>query len=350
MAERAERLTAVVTGLLLALTPVLALSGDAVVEPVAAAAPGPEPVPGDPGATGRLPVSARFDFAHVGAEESRRTDAAPAARPTGRGVPGIVMEAYQQAAQDLARTRPGCGLHWSVLAGIGQLESGHARSGRVAANGTTTSPILGPVLNGAPGVAAITDTDRGALDGDRTWDRAVGPMQFIPATWRRHGADGNGDGIPDPHNVFDAALAAGRYLCAAGTDLRRRNHLAAAVFRYNHSDSYVRTVLAYADAYADGRALRPIVLADPPPPLPPPPTTAPPVEPPPTTPPPPSTTPPPTTSEPPPTSGTPPTSEPPPTTEPPPTSGTPPTSEPPPTTEPPPTSGTPTTTSPPPTT
>lgn len=47
-------------------------------------------------------------------------------------------------------------------------------------------------------------------------------MQFIPSTWSNGGpdgtgwgADGNGDGKKDPHNVFDAALAAGGYLCAA---------------------------------------------------------------------------------------------------------------------------------------
>ena len=44
-------------------------------------------------------------------------------------------------------------------------------------------------------------------------------MQFIPSTWMIYGADGNGDGIKDPFNIFDAALAAANYLCDAGGDL-----------------------------------------------------------------------------------------------------------------------------------
>ena len=54
-------------------------------------------------------------------------------------------------------------------------------------------------------------------------DRAVGPMQFLPASWARYGADGNGDGVRDPHQLDDAALAAAAYLCAGpGHGQRRR--------------------------------------------------------------------------------------------------------------------------------
>ncbi|WP_231950800.1 lytic transglycosylase domain-containing protein [Allokutzneria albata] len=174
-------------------------------------------------------------------------------RDIGYGIPGPVLDAYLRADRALARTMPGCGLHWSYLAGIGKVESNHAR-GRVDLHGTTPVPILGPVLSGAPGMAAITDTDGGRLDGDPVWDRAVGPMQFIPGTWARYGVDGNGDGIADPHNIHDAALSAGRYLCSGGLDLREPEQLVTAVFRYNHSNAYVSKVLGLAVGYSLGIA------------------------------------------------------------------------------------------------
>ena len=45
-------------------------------------------------------------------------------------------------------------------------------------------------------------------------------MQFIPSTWALYGADGNGDGVADPFNIFDAAAAAAHYLCRAGGNLQ----------------------------------------------------------------------------------------------------------------------------------
>jgi hypothetical protein len=178
---------------------------------------------------------------------------APPAGPL--GIPGPVFEAYLRAEAHLAAGRPDCHIDWPLLASIGRIESGHARGGRVDAAGTTVAPILGPVLDGGPGIAAIHDTDGGRYDGDPVWDRAVGPMQFIPATWEAYGADGNGDGVRDPHNVFDAAVGAGRLLCAGGADLRLPDARAAAVFRYNHSEDYVRIVLVWADAYAQRTAV-----------------------------------------------------------------------------------------------
>ena len=99
------------------------------------------------------------------------------------GIPGTVLAAYQKAANDLAAAKPACGITWPLLAGIGKVESAHASGGRVDAKGLTRGRILGPVLDGGPGMAAISDTDQGKFDGDTKWDRAVGPMQFIPGTW-----------------------------------------------------------------------------------------------------------------------------------------------------------------------
>jgi hypothetical protein len=165
------------------------------------------------------------------------------------GIPGAVLDAYQFAQRSLGALRPGCHLSWSVLAGIGRIESGHASDGRVDAFGNTLGPILGPRLDGSPGMAAIPDTDRGQLDGDTVWDRAVGPMQFIPASWRSIGVDGNGDGVANPNNVYDATVSTGLYLCAGGADLSDPTQLQTAVFRYNHSAAYVSVVLQWAQAY-----------------------------------------------------------------------------------------------------
>ncbi|MDQ2790133.1 MAG: lytic murein transglycosylase [Actinomycetota bacterium] len=168
------------------------------------------------------------------------------------GIPGAVLDAYQFAQRTLAAMRPGCHLSWAVLAGIGRIESNHASDGRVDAFGNTLGPILGPRLDGSPGMAAIPDTDHGQLDGDTVWDRAVGPMQFIPASWRAYGVDGNGDGVANPNNIYDSTITTGLYLCAGGSDLADPAQLQAAVFRYNHSATYVDIVLRWAQAYLTG--------------------------------------------------------------------------------------------------
>ncbi|WP_037622840.1 lytic transglycosylase domain-containing protein [Streptomyces aureus] len=167
------------------------------------------------------------------------------------GIPATVLAAYKQAEASLHESKPTCNMPWQLLAAIGKVESGQARGGRVDANGTTFSPILGPVLNGN-GFASIKDTDHGAFDGDSTYDRAVGPMQFIPSTWAWAGRDGNGDGKKDPNNIFDAALAAGHYLCRFDHDMSVQTQMNAAILSYNNSTAYLTTVLSWLEYYRKG--------------------------------------------------------------------------------------------------
>jgi hypothetical protein len=169
-------------------------------------------------------------------------------------IPDVALRAYLTAQDTIARDDPGCGLRWSLLAAIGKVESDHGRFGGAVlrADGYGTSPIRGIPLDGRPGVALIRDTDGGQLDGDTVHDRALGPMQFIPSSWRRVAVDGNADGRADPDNIFDAALGAAIYLCAGDANLRDPAHKASAVFRYNHSWEYVTQVLALAIAYEVG--------------------------------------------------------------------------------------------------
>jgi membrane-bound lytic murein transglycosylase B len=171
------------------------------------------------------------------------------------GIPEVALRAYRSAELALAAGDPSCGMTWSLLAAIGRVESNHGRFGgvRLREDGYGTGQIRGIPLDGRPGVALILDSDGGALDGDREYDRAVGPMQFIPSTWRSVAADGNGDGRSDPDNLFDAALGAAAHLCAGPADLRDPTQRAAAVWRYNNSDEYVRVVLALAAAYEQAR-------------------------------------------------------------------------------------------------
>lgn len=206
------------------------------------------------GATGALPVDAQAPVVAPGATLALPAAAGvgPTAATGSLQIPAAALAGYQRAAQNSAASRPDCHVTWPLLASIGRIESGHASGGRLDASGSTLGRILGPRLDGAPGVAAIGDSDGGALDGDTVWDRAVGPMQFIPTTWRAYRADGNGDGVADPHNIYDAATASANYLCAGGGNMFDPDDLVAAVFRYNHSDSYVRTVVSWAQAYATG--------------------------------------------------------------------------------------------------
>jgi membrane-bound lytic murein transglycosylase B len=166
-------------------------------------------------------------------------------------IPVVALEAYALAELKVAQTAPNCGLRWTTLAGIGRTESNHGRSNNatLTTDGRSTPPIYGPLLDGTGGRQSIPDTDQGRLDGDSTWDRAVGPMQFIPSTWTRYAVDADGSGTPDPHDIHDAALAAGNYLCAGGRNLATAEDWWAAVLAYNNVQTYAQNVYNAANDY-----------------------------------------------------------------------------------------------------
>ncbi|GIH90678.1 hypothetical protein Psi01_13080 [Planobispora siamensis] len=148
----------------------------------------------------------------VGTGKSDAQAPAATARPqaAGRatvGRPGSYLELYRRSAGVCP------GLSWTVLAAIGQVESSHGR-------------------NNGPSSAG-----------------AQGPMQFMPATWKAYGVDGDGDGVADIWSPYDAVPSAANYLCANGAGQGGKK-LEKAIWFYNHSWSYVSKVMAISEAYA----------------------------------------------------------------------------------------------------
>jgi Transglycosylase SLT domain len=124
------------------------------------------------------------------------------------GVPSSYLALYKASTEKYCPT-----MSWTVLAAIGEIESG---------NGANNGP-----------------SSAGAL----------GPMQFLPSTWAEWGIVGFGQtGPPDIMNPLDAVPSAARMLCADGAG--NPATLRGAIFAYNHATWYVDEVLALASEYA----------------------------------------------------------------------------------------------------
>ena len=174
---------------------------------------------------------------------------AAAAPQTVPGIPPQALAAYSAAVTEVTNYVPTCqGLGWADLAAIAQVESSQMAGETISSDGTVSPPIYGPELNGTDGNRVVKDTDHGVLDGDTVYDRAVGPMQILPATWtslrrQMHLPLGN------PQNINDAALTTAVYLCGSGRDLSDPKQLAAAIFEYNNSQQYVQQVESWITVF-----------------------------------------------------------------------------------------------------
>lgn len=166
-------------------------------------------------------------------------------------IPRRALAAYAGASLRVAQTYPECQLGWNTIAGIGAVETLHGtyRGSSTDQDGNVTPKIFGPSLDGSPGVMAIEDSDRGELDDDTEWDRAVGPLQFIPSTWDYIGQDGNADGKRDPHQIDDAALTTAVYLCQGQRDTSTDEGWQRGVLAYNRSVVYANQVAHHAETY-----------------------------------------------------------------------------------------------------
>jgi membrane-bound lytic murein transglycosylase B len=228
--------------------------------PEPAAAPPGAPVAAGPAAqTGTIPVQILVPAAVPRAPElAFAAWASRMARAT--GIPARALEGYANAHAVMAVRNPRCHLTWVSLAGIAAVESQHGTMGgrTLLADGRPSSPIIGMPLNGANGTRAIAATDGGLLTGDKVWEHAVGPFQFIPSAWALWRADAHGDGITDPQNIDDAALAAAQYLCADNRNLASGDDWLKAVLSYNNSLDYAKAVYGFAQGYArNAQALTP---------------------------------------------------------------------------------------------
>jgi membrane-bound lytic murein transglycosylase B len=220
---------------------------DAAVTPLAAVAPSAD---SDSGVSVVAITKTPTPFHVAAASVSAPPPAVVVNSPGGLRIPAIALNAYRNAERMMSAAAPGCGVSWNLLAGIGRIESLHAYGGATDARGTAVNPILGPALDGTlPGNEIIVQS---AHSGRVVYARAMGPMQFLPGTWARYASDGDGDGKADVQNVYDASLAAARYLCSGGLSLRDSSQVTTAILRYNNSVAYARNVLGWAAAYATG--------------------------------------------------------------------------------------------------
>jgi membrane-bound lytic murein transglycosylase B len=170
------------------------------------------------------------------------------------GIPAAALNAYQRAESVINAADKSCHIPWQLIAAIGRVESDHGRYGgnTLGTDGVSRPGIYGVPLNGRNKTHAIADTDAGLYDDDAVWDRAVGPMQFIPSTWSVVGVDADGDAKRNPQDIDDAALASAVYLCSGTDDLSTEPGQRKSVYRYNHSEKYVDLVLSIMNAYTEG--------------------------------------------------------------------------------------------------
>jgi membrane-bound lytic murein transglycosylase B len=206
---------------------------------------------GDSSSTTIVAATRPLPFFHIAAANvSAPPPAVVVNSPGSLRIPMIALTAYQNAERMMAAAYPGCGISWNLLAGIGRIESLHANGGATDPRGTAINPIYGPTLDGT--LAGNEVIVQSVQAGRVNYARALGPMQFLPGTWARYASDGDGDGKADVQNIFDASLAAARYLCSGGLNLRSSSQVLTAILRYNNSMAYASNVLGWAAAYATG--------------------------------------------------------------------------------------------------
>ena len=189
---------------------------------------------------------------HARGRPADQLSAWAAQRAPALGIPAAALKAYAYAARVAEVENPECHLAWTTLAGIGMIESHHGTHGgaTIAPNGDVNPPIRGVRLDGTNGNMTILGSSNNPV-----YARAMGPMQFIPETWRLYGVDANNDGMISPDNINDAALAAAGYLCWTGKDLGTPRGWMTGLRAYNLSGQYAKTVRDWATAYSTGHSL-----------------------------------------------------------------------------------------------
>ena len=227
------------------------------LEAAAPGLPGPSgsvPLPGGPGGSGLPTVPGVGAPAVPGVPGARPADALEGwAQQAGTraGIPVIAVESYGYAELVLTRTVPSCHLSWTTIAALASVESAHgsANGAVLGADGSVQPPVYGLPLDGKGGRQLIRDSDQGTFDGDTTFDRAVGPLQFIPSTWLANAVDADNNGLKDPNDIDDASLTAASYLCKNGRDMSKADAWWDAILSYNAVRPYAQKVFDAANEY-----------------------------------------------------------------------------------------------------
>jgi D-alanyl-D-alanine carboxypeptidase len=197
------------------------------------------------------------------------------------GIPEHAARAYVRALDKIEAVEPGCSIDLAYLAGFGHMESGHGTVAVSTSTGKSDGPaprapvrwdpvtgeseprILGLLLDGSgaggnttPHPNDLSPQDRNFYGQDDAHLRAVGPTQFMPATWEsvRSVADGNDDGVADPFNYYDGALATAVKTCRDGGGLATRADQRRAALAYNGAGWYADGVMSKAAEYRAGLA------------------------------------------------------------------------------------------------
>jgi hypothetical protein len=167
------------------------------------------------------------------------------------GIPVVAVQAYGYAELVVGRQMPNCHLSWTTIAALADVESAHgsANGAVLGADGAVQPPIYGLPLDGKGGRQLIRDTDQGTIDGDTTYDRAVGPLQFIPSTWKENAVDADNNGVADPNDIDDASLTAAVYLCKNGRNMSKADAWWEAILSYNAVRPYAQRVFDAANLY-----------------------------------------------------------------------------------------------------
>ena len=153
--------------------------------------------------------------------------------------PGVSAEAANSIPADYLKWYRHVGAQfnvpWTVLAGIGKVESDHGRTTLPGVHsGANAFGAAGPMQIGISGAAG------------NQW----GGAPVHPASQVVNGVATNEDGKPmvSVYDPADAIAGAAKYLLAHGV----QNSIPAGIFAYNHLDSYVQAVLGWASTYASG--------------------------------------------------------------------------------------------------
>ena len=194
--------------------------------------------------------------------------------PAAAGMPGTAWAAYRSAGLMRCHSSgviatdgvPRPGWHspdMALVMTLGAFESGHGRAvrvnpeyswrGGVDAFGQHSGPIRSvplydpadfhPGIEDDPLVSTILDTDGGRWDGSPWVDHAVGATQLLPSFVAAHGFDGNGDGVIDPHNIFDSVATTAAFFCKGAAAGKTKDEL---LHAYTNDSDYDALV---AEAY-----------------------------------------------------------------------------------------------------